>query len=63
MDAAKRILTVEDAGKQRDFTVTAETKIVGPRGAASKEGLKDERFADFVKSPEYQQWLAERPRR
>jgi hypothetical protein len=45
VDVAKSILTVEDAGKQRDFRVTAETKIVGPRGAASKERLKDERFA------------------
>jgi hypothetical protein len=45
LDTAKSILTVDDAGKQREFKVTEETKIVGPRGAASKERLKDERFA------------------
>jgi hypothetical protein len=45
VDVAKGILTVEDAGKERDFKVTAETQIVGPRGAANKERLKDERFA------------------
>jgi hypothetical protein len=45
VDVAKGILTVDDAGKKRDFRVTAETQIVGPRGAANKERLKDERFA------------------
>jgi hypothetical protein len=45
VDVAKGILTVDDAGKERDFRVTGETRIVGPRGAASKERLKDERFA------------------
>jgi hypothetical protein len=45
VDVAKGILTVDDAGKERDFRVTAQTPIVGPRGAASKERLKDERFA------------------
>lgn len=45
VDVAKGILTVDDGGKRRDFRVTEETKIVGPRGAANKERLKDERFA------------------
>jgi hypothetical protein len=45
VDLAKSIITVDDAGTQRDFTVTKATKIVGPRGAANKERLGDERFA------------------
>src|SRR5262249_46940176 len=45
LDVATGILTVDDAGMNRDFRVTKETKIVGPRGAASKDRLKDERFA------------------
>ena len=45
VDVAKGILTVDDAGKKRDFRVTDDTRIVGPRGAANKERLKDERFA------------------
>jgi hypothetical protein len=44
VDMARGILTVDDAGTSRDFKVTEQTKIVGPRGAASKERLKDERF-------------------
>jgi hypothetical protein len=45
LDTAKSILTVDDAGKEREFKVTNDTKIVGPRGQANKERLKDERFA------------------
>jgi hypothetical protein len=45
VDTAKSIITVDDAGKEREFKVTADTKIVGPRGQANKDRLKDERFA------------------
>ena len=45
VDTAKGILTVDDGGKEREFKVTNDTKIVGPRGQANKERLKDERFA------------------
>jgi hypothetical protein len=45
VDVAKGILTVDDAGKERDFRVTPQTQIVGPRGAPNRERLKDERFA------------------
>jgi hypothetical protein len=44
-DVEKGILTVADMGKNREFTVTEQTKIVGPKGFDSKERLKDERFA------------------
>lgn len=45
VDLAKNTITVDDAGKMRDFRVTPATKIVGPRGADNKERLKDERLA------------------
>jgi hypothetical protein len=44
-DVDKSIITVVDMGKNRDFSVTDETKIIGPKGFDSKERLKDERFA------------------
>jgi hypothetical protein len=45
VDVAKGSITVEDAGQERDFRVTEQTKIIGPRGAVNKARLKDERFA------------------
>src|SRR5262249_244402 len=45
VDVAKGRITVEDTGQERDFRVTEQTKIIGPRGAANKARLKDERFA------------------
>jgi hypothetical protein len=45
VDVARSILTVDDASKNRDFSVTEQTKILGPRGAPNKARLKDERFA------------------
>ena len=44
VDEAKSSITVDDGGKKRDFSVTDDTKIVGPRGGVSKNRLKDDRF-------------------
>jgi hypothetical protein len=38
-------ITVTKTKKDRTFQVTKNTKIVGPRGGVSEDGLKDDRLA------------------
>jgi hypothetical protein len=44
VDVDKETLTVTVDGKQRTFTVTEDTTIVGPRGGLVRRRLKDPRF-------------------
>ena len=45
VDMAKSSFTITTAeGKDRMFTVTKDTKFVGPKGGVSDEGLKDDRL-------------------
>jgi hypothetical protein len=46
VDPAKKTLTVQMAdGTRKELTVGQNTKILGPRGGASEQGLKDDRLA------------------
>jgi hypothetical protein len=56
VDPAKRAITVETEDGRQDFTVGVTTRVLDAKGAASKEGLADKRFAagaevKLVKSP------------
>src|SRR5262249_17263012 len=45
LDTDKKTFTIEtDDGKKLDFKVGDDVKFLGPRGGASKEGIKDDRF-------------------
>jgi hypothetical protein len=45
LDVDKKTFTVEtDDGRKLDFKIGDDVKYVGPRGGASKEGIKDDRF-------------------
>jgi hypothetical protein len=46
VDPDKMTVTVTVEGKERTFTITEDTTIVGPRGGLVKRGLKDPRFHD-----------------
>jgi hypothetical protein len=44
VDVDKETLTITIDGKERTFTITDDTIIVGPRGGLVRRGLKDPRF-------------------
>ena len=44
VDVDKKILTVNTDDGKKEYTVSAETKFIGPKGGVSKEGIKDERL-------------------
>ncbi len=44
VDAAKKVLTIKTDEGNKEYTVGADTKFVGPKGGVSKEGIKDERL-------------------
>jgi hypothetical protein len=44
VDADKEILTITVNGRERTFTITDDTTIVGPRGGLVRRRLKDRRF-------------------
>jgi hypothetical protein len=44
VDPEKMTLTITTDGKERTFTITEDTTMVGPRGGLVKRGLKDPRF-------------------
>src|SRR5262245_54945704 len=44
VDVDKEILTITVDGKERTFTVTEDTTIVGPQGGTVRRRLKDPRF-------------------
>jgi hypothetical protein len=46
VDPDKMTVTITVEGKERTFTITEDTTIVGPRGGLVKRGLKDPRFHD-----------------
>jgi hypothetical protein len=43
LKASKLVVKTDDG--EKSFDVNAETKFIGPKGGASKEGLKDDRLA------------------
>lgn len=45
VDATKNILVVDTDGGRKVYTVSEETKFVGPKGGVSEDGLKDDRLA------------------
>jgi hypothetical protein len=44
VDVDKKILTINTDDGKKEYTVSAETKFIGPKGGVSKEGIKDERL-------------------
>jgi hypothetical protein len=44
VDVDKKVLTVNTDDGKKEYTVSAETKFIGPKGGVSKEGIKDERL-------------------
>src|SRR5579871_2293730 len=49
VDTAAKTLTITTAqGRERTFTITDETTMVGPRGGKVRRGLKDPRFRDPI---------------
>jgi hypothetical protein len=44
VDPEKMTLTITTAGRERTFTITEDTTMVGPRGGVVRRGLKDPRF-------------------
>jgi hypothetical protein len=45
----KKTLTVVIKGQTRVVNITADTKIIGPRGGVSEDGLKDDRLRPGAK--------------
>ncbi len=44
IDAAKKVLTVKTDEGNKEYTISDDTKFVGPKGGTSKDGIKDERL-------------------
>jgi len=44
VDVDKKTLTIKTDDGNKDYTVNAETKFIGPKGGVSKDGIKDERL-------------------
>jgi hypothetical protein len=44
VDVDKKVLTVKTDDGNKEYTVSAETKFIGPKGGESKEGIKDARL-------------------
>jgi hypothetical protein len=44
VDAAKKVLTIKTDEGNKEYTISDDTKFVGPKGGASKAGIKDERL-------------------
>jgi hypothetical protein len=44
VDAAKKMLTIKTDNGVKEYTISDDTKFLGPKGGVSKAGLKDERL-------------------
>ena len=44
VDAAKKMLTIKTDDGNKEYTLSDDTKFIGPKGGLSKEGIKDERL-------------------
>jgi hypothetical protein len=44
VDVDKKILTINTDDGKKEYTVSADTKFIGPKGGVSKDGIKDERL-------------------
>jgi hypothetical protein len=45
VDVKKMILTVSVGADKKEYTLSADTKFIGPKGGVSAEGIKDDRLA------------------
>jgi hypothetical protein len=44
VDVKKKLLTVKTDDGKKDYTVSASTKFIGPKGGVSDAGIKDDRL-------------------
>jgi hypothetical protein len=44
VDVKKNMLTVQVGADKKEYTLSDDTKVIGPKGGLSKEGIKDDRL-------------------
>jgi hypothetical protein len=44
VDATKKIIIVKTATGNKEYTISDDTKFLGPKGGASDKGIKDDRL-------------------
>ena len=44
VDAKKMILAVQAGADKKEYTISKDTKFIGPKGGVSAEGIKDDRL-------------------